>query len=162
MRTLPRFSFGVGDRFGHEATAQLAAFQQLARDGIQVAPVWNKSHREHGFIGSKPADVRTAAAAAISESGLPSIPTYLPHLLSLVLLRRGLTTLLVWIIEHPTLVPACSGGWAWSETLYTRVSGHEGDVIRNMFGLPPLTVQRCWSVLQARHEAFTYIRFPIT
>ena len=69
MRTLPRFSFGVGDRFGHEATAQLAAFQQLARDGIQVAPVWNKSHREHGFIGSKPADVRTAAAAAISESG---------------------------------------------------------------------------------------------
>ena len=69
MRTLPRFSFGVGDRFGHEATAQLAAFQQLAHDGIQVAPVWNKSHREHGFIGSKPADVRTAAAAAISESG---------------------------------------------------------------------------------------------
>ena len=68
MRTLPRFSFGVGDRFGHEATAPTAAFQQLARDGIQVAPVWNKSHREHGFIGSKP-DVRTAAAAAISESG---------------------------------------------------------------------------------------------
>ena len=69
MRTLPRFSFGVGDRFGHEATAQLSAFQQLARAGIQVAPVWNKSHREHGFIGSHPEDVRAAAASAIVESG---------------------------------------------------------------------------------------------
>jgi len=69
MRTLPRFSFGVGDRFGHEATAQLAAFQQLLRDGIHVAPVWNKSHREHGFIGSKPEDVRAAASTAIAESG---------------------------------------------------------------------------------------------
>ena len=69
MRTLPRFSFGVGDRFGHEATAQLAAFQHLAREGIHVAPVWNKSHREHGFIGSQPKDVRAAAASAIAESG---------------------------------------------------------------------------------------------
>ena len=72
MRTLPRFSFGVGDRFGHEANAQLAAFQQLAQEGIDVAPVWNKSHREHGFIGSKPEDVRTAAAKAITESGWTS------------------------------------------------------------------------------------------
>ncbi len=69
MRTLPRFSFGVGDRFGHEAKAQLAAFQQLAQEGIDVAPVWNKSHREHGFIGSKPEDVRAAAALAVTESG---------------------------------------------------------------------------------------------
>ena len=68
MRTLPRFSFGVGDRFGHEATAQLAAFQHLAREGIHVAPVWNKSHREHGFIGSQPKDVRVAAASAIATA----------------------------------------------------------------------------------------------
>ena len=27
---LPRFSFGVGDRFAHEAAAQLAAFEKLA------------------------------------------------------------------------------------------------------------------------------------
>ena len=69
MRTLPRFSFGVGDRFGHEATAQLAAFQKLKQEGVHVAPVWNKSHREHGFIGSKPEDVRAAATTAIAESG---------------------------------------------------------------------------------------------
>lgn len=69
MRVLPRFTFGVGDRFAHEAMAQLAAFQKLAKDGIEVSPVWNKSHREHSFIGSKPRDVRDAAAAAVAESG---------------------------------------------------------------------------------------------
>ena len=53
--TLPRFSFGVGDRFAREAAAQLAAFEQLAAAGVVAAPVWNKSNREHSFIGSEPA-----------------------------------------------------------------------------------------------------------
>jgi hypothetical protein len=65
--TLPRFSFGVGDRFAHEAGAQLAAFEQLAAAGVVAAPVWNKSNREHTFIGSEPASVRNAAAAAVAE-----------------------------------------------------------------------------------------------
>jgi hypothetical protein len=69
MLTLPRFSFGVGDRFAHEAEAQLAAFQQLADAGVVAAPVWNKSHREHSFIGSKPESVRAAAAAAVAATG---------------------------------------------------------------------------------------------
>lgn len=69
MPTLPRFSFGVGDRFAHEAEAQLAAFEQLAAAGVIVAPVWNKSHREHSFIGSTPASVREAAAAAVAATG---------------------------------------------------------------------------------------------
>ena len=69
MLTLPRFSFGVGDRFAHEAEAQLAAFQQLADAGVVAAPVWNKSHREHSFIGSKPESVRAAAAAAVAAAG---------------------------------------------------------------------------------------------
>ena len=30
MLKLERFSFGVGDRFAHQAKAQLAAFQMLA------------------------------------------------------------------------------------------------------------------------------------
>jgi len=64
---LPRFSFGVGDRFAHEAVAQLAAFERLAAEGVVVAPVWNKSNREHTFIGSEPASVRGAAAAAVAE-----------------------------------------------------------------------------------------------
>jgi len=52
--TLECFSFGVGDRFAHQAKAQLHAFQLLARHGVHVAPVWNKSNREHTFIGSEP------------------------------------------------------------------------------------------------------------
>ena len=67
--SLPRFSFGVGDRFAHEAEAQLAAFEQLAAEGIIAAPVWNKSHREHTFVGSEPASVRAAAAAAVAARG---------------------------------------------------------------------------------------------
>jgi hypothetical protein len=66
---LPRFSFGVGDRFAHEAEAQLAAFEKLAAAGFIAAPVWNKSNREHSFIGSEPTSVREAAAAAVRERG---------------------------------------------------------------------------------------------
>ena len=66
---LERFSFGVGDRFAHQAKAQLHAFQMLAQDGIDVAPVWNKSNREHTFIGSEPQSVFNAAQAAVKELG---------------------------------------------------------------------------------------------
>lgn len=66
---LPRFSFGVGDRFAHEAGAQLTAFEKLAAAGIVAAPVWNKSNREHSFIGSEPSSVREAAAAAVHARG---------------------------------------------------------------------------------------------
>jgi len=71
MKTLPRFSFGVGDRFAHEAEAQLAAFERLAAAGVVVAPVWNKSNREHTFIGSEPASVQAAAAAAVANRKWP-------------------------------------------------------------------------------------------
>ena len=69
MLELERFSFGVGDRFAHQAKAQLRAFQMLANDGVDVVPVWNKSNREHSFIGSEPASVRDAAQAAVQELG---------------------------------------------------------------------------------------------
>jgi hypothetical protein len=71
MKILPRLSFGVGDRFAHEAGAQLAAFERLAAAGVVVAPVWNKSNREHSFIGSEPASVRAAAAAAVATRKWP-------------------------------------------------------------------------------------------
>jgi len=71
MKPLPRFSFGVGDRFAHEAEAQLAAFERLAAAGIVVAPVWNKSNREHSFIGSEPASVRIAAEKAVAARRWP-------------------------------------------------------------------------------------------
>ncbi len=69
MLEIERFSFGVGDRFAHQAKAQLRAFQMLADDGIDVVPVWNKSNREHNFIGSEPASVKAAAEQAVHELG---------------------------------------------------------------------------------------------
>ena len=71
MLPLPRFTFGVGDRFAHQAEAQLAAFERLAADGVVVSPVWNKSNREHTFIGSEPASVRAAASAAVAARKWP-------------------------------------------------------------------------------------------
>ena len=47
---LSKYSLGVGDRFAHQAKAQLRAFQQAAAHGIQVVPVWNKSNREHETV----------------------------------------------------------------------------------------------------------------
>jgi hypothetical protein len=69
MELLDRFTFGVGDRFAHQAAAQLRAFQMLAEQGVAVTPVWNKSNREHSFIGSEPQSVYDAAKAAVEELG---------------------------------------------------------------------------------------------
>ncbi len=69
MLKLEKFSFGVGDRFEHQAGAQLAAFAQAASCGVNIAPVWNKSYREHTTIGSNPSGTWNAARQAVSELG---------------------------------------------------------------------------------------------
>jgi hypothetical protein len=66
---LPKFSVGVGDRFAHQAKAQLAACVLAADSGVEVAPVWNKSNREHMIIGSDPSQTRKAADAAVKDLG---------------------------------------------------------------------------------------------
>lgn len=66
---LERLTFGVGDRFAHQALAQLRAFQKLAARGVDVIPVWNKSNREHTFIGSEPQSVYDAAKQAVAAAG---------------------------------------------------------------------------------------------
>jgi tagaturonate epimerase len=66
---LPKFSVGVGDRFAHQAKAQLAACVMAADAGVEVVPVWNKSNREHMIIGSEPSQTRKAADAAVKELG---------------------------------------------------------------------------------------------
>jgi hypothetical protein len=66
---LPKYSIGVGDRFAHQAKAQLAACMLAADAGVEVIPVWNKSNREHTIIGSEPVDTRLAADAAVKELG---------------------------------------------------------------------------------------------
>ena len=69
MLTLEKFTIGVGDRFAHQAKAQLQAFQRAAAQGVAVVPVWNKSNREHTFIGSEPQSVFDAAQAAVTALG---------------------------------------------------------------------------------------------
>ncbi len=67
MLTLGKYSIGVGDRFAHQAKAQLQACLRAAQQGVEVIPVWNKSNREHTIIGSEPSSVRTSADAAVKE-----------------------------------------------------------------------------------------------
>jgi hypothetical protein len=67
--TLGKYSIGIGDRFGHQGEAQLAAIMQLQEKGVDVTPVWNKSHREHTIIKTSPADTRTEADNAVKALG---------------------------------------------------------------------------------------------
>jgi hypothetical protein len=62
---LNKYSVGVGDRFAHQAKAQLQACVQALNHGIEIVPVWNKSNREHTIIGSEPSSVREVADAAV-------------------------------------------------------------------------------------------------
>ena len=67
--TLPKYSVGVGDRFAHQARAQLSACMRAAEAGVEVVPVWNKSNREHTLIGTDPHQTRAAADAAVKALG---------------------------------------------------------------------------------------------
>ena len=67
--TLGKYSVGTGDRFAHQAKAQLQACVQALEKGVEVVPVWNKSNREHTIIGSEPCSVREAADAAVKALG---------------------------------------------------------------------------------------------
>ncbi len=66
---IAKYSFGIGDRFGHQGKAQLSALIKAKNAGIDFIPVWNKSHREHGIVGTSPADVRTEADASVKALG---------------------------------------------------------------------------------------------
>ena len=70
--TLEKFTIGVGDRFAHQAKAQLSAFQIAAAQGVSAVPVWNKSNREHTFIGSHPQSVFDSAQTAVKALGWTS------------------------------------------------------------------------------------------
>ena len=63
--TLGKYSIGVGDRFAHQAKAQLRACVIALGENLEVLPVWNKSNREHTIIGSEPSSVRQAADVAV-------------------------------------------------------------------------------------------------
>ncbi len=69
MKKLSKYSIGMGDRFAHQAEAQLSAVIEAEKKGFSITPVWNKSNREHSFIGSKPEETRAAVDKAISALG---------------------------------------------------------------------------------------------
>ncbi len=66
---LPKYSLGVGDRFAQEGAFQLEAVLEASQAGVTIAPVWNKSHREHQIIGSDPVDVRAEADTVTRARG---------------------------------------------------------------------------------------------
>lgn len=66
---LGKFSIGTGDRFSHQGKAQLSAIMKANETGLDISPVWNKSNREHIYVGSKPTDTRNEADDAVKALG---------------------------------------------------------------------------------------------
>jgi len=92
FQALGKYSLGVGDRFAHQAKAQLQTFILAADQGVEIIPVWNKSNREHVTIGSTPASTRAAADKAVEALNwqkpyhvdadhirLDTVEPFLPH-----------------------------------------------------------------------------------
>jgi hypothetical protein len=66
---LEKYSLGIGDRFGYQCAPQLRAVQKAAEKGCAIAPVWNKSHREHLIAGTIPEHQKKAADEAVLACG---------------------------------------------------------------------------------------------
>ena len=62
---LGKYSIGVGDRFTLQGKAQLSAIMKANEKGLEITPVWNKSNREHIYVGTVPADTRKEADEAV-------------------------------------------------------------------------------------------------
>jgi hypothetical protein len=69
MKKLAKYSFGMGDRFAHQAGWQLKTIIEAEKQGREATPVWNKSNREHTTIGSEPRDTLNAVEKSIKEAG---------------------------------------------------------------------------------------------
>lgn len=66
---ISKYSIGIGDRFAHEAGAQLKALLKAKNElNIDIIPVWNKSNREHNLIGSNPSDTRNVIQKVIKDA----------------------------------------------------------------------------------------------
>lgn len=64
---LQKYSIGTGDRFGCQGKAQLKAIIEAQKNGLDIAIVWNKSHREHLITKTTPLDVLNEAQNAVKE-----------------------------------------------------------------------------------------------
>lgn len=71
---LGKYSIGVGDRFTHQGKAQLSAIMKANEKGdLDISPVWNKSNREHIYVGTEPADTRKEADEAVKALGFKGL-----------------------------------------------------------------------------------------
>jgi len=66
---IAKYSIGTGDRFGLQGKAQLAAIEKAQDQGVDLAIVWNKSHREHTIVKTTQQQVRKEADQAVNERG---------------------------------------------------------------------------------------------
>jgi hypothetical protein len=66
---IEKYSIGTGDRFGLQGQAQLSAVLQAKTQGVDLAIVWNKSHREHKIVNTSPQAVRKEADQAVASLG---------------------------------------------------------------------------------------------
>lgn len=66
---IAKYSFGTGDRFGLQGKAQLAAVKKAGEKGVDLAIVWNKSHREHTIVNTGQESLRDEAENAVSDLG---------------------------------------------------------------------------------------------
>lgn len=64
-----KYSFGTGDRFAHQGVAQLRAVEMAREKGVDLAIVWNKSHREHTIVETTQLSVRQEADKAVRSMG---------------------------------------------------------------------------------------------
>lgn len=64
---LQKYSIGTGDRFGCQGKALLRAIIKAEQNGVDLAIVWNKSHREHLITKTTPLDVLNEAQEAVKE-----------------------------------------------------------------------------------------------
>lgn len=69
MLTLEKYSIGTGDRFSLQGEAQLRAIMRAGKEGVSLAPVWNKSYREHSIVGSVQEATWKEAAGATAALG---------------------------------------------------------------------------------------------
>jgi hypothetical protein len=72
---LGKYSFGMGDRFAHQGKAQLQACVLATELGADFIPVWNKSNREHTFIGTEPASTRGGGGRGGAKRSAGKSPT---------------------------------------------------------------------------------------
>ncbi|MFW9998662.1 MAG: tagaturonate epimerase family protein [Candidatus Hodarchaeota archaeon] len=64
---LQKYSIGTGDRFGFQGKALLRAILKAEEIGINLAIVWNKSHREHLITKTTSSDVLNEAQQAVKD-----------------------------------------------------------------------------------------------